>query len=342
LRISLPVSHVVYGLRVASNLALPGLTVCKEADAIDLQIRLKEIKEFASKFSASLSDVFYTSPHSNGEGESILQVGTLGDSGYIGFFYTDGARFAIEKQGREIWGDWPENYTLEDACTYLVGPVIAFALRLRGTTCLHASSIAVGGRAIALLGQPGAGKSTTAAAFAYLGYPILSDDVAVLESQGDGFLVQPGYPRVNLWPDSVRALFGSEDALPDITPTWGKRYLPLNQNGHRFQSAPLPLGAIYLLGEREAGLAVPIVEEIAASEAFMTLVSNTYANYLLSAEMRTREFEVLGRIVAGIPVRRVRTSADPSKWSDLCETIVEDAPQVASKDGVNTVRGIQG
>jgi len=74
----------------------------------------------------------------------------------------------------------------------------------------------------------------------------------------------------------------------------------------------------------------------------MTLVSNTYANYLLNAEMRTREFEVLGRIVAGIPVRRVRTLADPSKWSDLCETIVEDARQVASKDGVNTVRGIQG
>ena len=126
-------------------------------------------------------------------------------------------------------------------------PVIAFALRLRGVTCLHASSIAVGGHAIGLLGQPGAGKSTTAAAFARLGYSILSDDVAVLDYRGDRFLVPPGYPRNNLWPDSVRALFGSEDALPKITATWGKRYLPLDQNGHRFQESPLPLGAIYML-----------------------------------------------------------------------------------------------
>ncbi len=328
----MPASHVLYGLRVASNLALPGLAVCNEPNSVDLRIRLKERKKFASKFSASLGHVIYTSPHSNGNGETILRVGTLGDGRYIGFFYGDGARFAIDRQGREIWADWPENYALEDACTYLVGPVIAFALRLRGTTCLHASSIAVGGQAIALLGQPGAGKSTTAAAFAHLGYPILSDDVAVLDDQGNRFLVQPGYPRVNLWPNSVRALFGCEEALPHITPTWGKRYLPLDQDGYRFQSVPLPLGAIYMLAAHEPGLASPIVEEFSASEAFMTLVANTYVNYVLNAEMRSREFDVLGRVVATVPVRRVRTAADPSRLFDLCEAILADASKIGSRN----------
>lgn len=330
--ISYPVSHVVYGLRVASNLPLPGLAVSNDRGPVDLQIRLKERKKFASKFPVSLSHVFHISPHSDGDGESILQVGTLDDGRYIGFFYSDGARFAIERQGREIWADWPEDYTLEDACTYLVGPVIAFALRLRGTICLHASSVAVGDRAIALLGQPGAGKSTTVAAFAQLGYSILSDDVAVLDDQGDRFLVQPGYPRVNLWPDSVRALFGSEDALPLITPTWGKRYLPLDQDGRIFQAAPLPLGAVYMLANREPGLTAPVIEEFAASEAFMTLVTNTYVNYLLNADMRSREFDVLGRVVARVPVRRVRSAADPSKVFDLCETVAADARQIGSQN----------
>ena len=324
------VSHVVYGLRVASDLPLPGLAICNDRGRVDLSIQVNERKSFASKFSSSLNDVFYTSPNVDGTGGSNLRVGMLDDARYFGFFYSDGARFAIERQGREIWGDWPANYTLEDACTYLVGPVIAFALRLRGTTCLHASSIAVGGRAIALLGQPGAGKSTTAAAFARLGYSVLSDDVAVLDDQGDKFLVQPGYPRVNLWPESVKALFGSADALPKITPTWGKMYLPLDQNGHRFQEAPLPLGGIYVLAEREPGLAAPKIEAFTASEALMTLVGNTYVNYALNADMRSREFEALGRVVAGIPVRHVRTVADSSRIYDLCDAIVGDAHQIAT------------
>jgi hypothetical protein len=327
----LSVSHVIYGLRVASNFPLPGVSFCSEPGAIDLQIWLKENKKFASKFSSPPSQVFYTSSHFNEAGETILRVGMLDDGKTIGFYYSDGARFAIERQGREIWADWPENYTLEDACTYLVGPVIAFALRLHGFTCLHASSIAVGGRAIALLGQPGAGKSTTAAAYARLGYSILADDVAVLDDHGDRFLVHPGYPRVNLWPDSVRALFGSEDALPHITPTWGKRYLPLDRNGNRFQATPLPLGAIYMLAEHEPGLTSPIVEEFAASEAFIALVGNTYVNYLLNADMRSREFDVLGRVVAKVPVRRVRTAADPSRLFDLCEAIVADAGQIGNR-----------
>ena len=320
-------THVAYGLGISANLPIPGLPVHSKRVAVDLQISLKEKSVFPSTFPTPPDNFFYTSPISDADSQPNLRVGTFADGKCIGFFYSDGARFAIEQQGREIWADWPDDYALEDACTYLVGPVIAFALRLRGQICLHASALAVGGRAIALLGQPGAGKSTTAAVFARLGYSILSDDIAVLDDRGDHFLVQPGYPRVNLWPESVQALFGSADALPKITPTWGKMYLPLDQNGHRFQATPLPLGGIYMLAEREPGLAAPIIESFTASEALMTLVGNTYVHYALNADMRSREFELLGRVVAGVPVRRVRTAADSSKIFALCKTIATDAEQ---------------
>jgi hypothetical protein len=328
------VSHLAYGLRITVNLQLPGFPLLSKQQAAVVRIRLKENSEFLSAFPDSPGDFFYSSPDPGADGVPNLRVGMLAGVKYYGFFYSDGARFAVDREGREIWGDWPENYTLEDACTYLIGPVIAFALRLRGAICLHASSVAVGDRAIALLGAPGAGKSTTAAGFAQLGYSILSDDVAVLDDRGERFLVQPGYPRINMWPDSVRALFGSEDALPLITPTWGKRYLPLDQNGLRFQAAPLPLGAIYVLTGREPDLAAPVVEELSSSEAFMTLVANTYVNYLLDSDMRSREFELLGRVVAGVPVRRVRTTDNPSRLFDLCEIIAADASQIGNRDNL--------
>jgi hypothetical protein len=331
----LPVSHVVYGLRIATNLSVPGLPVRSDSDHIDVWIRLKEEAAPATVFSDAPGDFFYTSPKSGAKNESVLRVGIFPCGKYFGFFYSDGARFAIDREGREVWADWPENYTIEDACTYLMGPIIAFVLRLRGITCLHASAIAVDDRAIVLFGLAGAGKSTTAAAFALRGFSVLSDDVAVLADQGERFLVQPGYPRVNLWPNSVRSLFGSPDALPRITPTWDKRYLALGQHGREFQSQPLPLGTIYILGEREAKLTVPVIEDLAGHEAFTTLVANTYVNYLLDDDMRAREFDVLGRVLAGVPVRQVRPPADPSKVFALCEAIAADARRLAVRDSTS-------
>jgi len=277
---------------------------------------MKERATFPVPF-AALSNFSYAS--------SALRVGMLPGGGYFGFFYEDGARFAVSHDGREIWADWPDGYAIEDACTYLMGPVLGFVLRLRGVTCLHASAVAINDRAIALVGSSEAGKSTTAAAFAKCGYAVISDDVIALDCRGDQFLVQPGYPRLNLWPDSVRALFGSPDALPRITPTWDKRYLNLDRDGFRFETRLLPLSAVYLLDRRELGDLFCPIEQVAPSPAMMTLLANTYVNYLLDAEMRRRDFNVLSRLLTAVPVRSVRAPDDSSRLCALCETIARNA-----------------
>jgi len=324
-------AHVAYGLRIATNIPLSGLP--EESgragqEAVDVQIRLKENPPFLPAFFDFPREFLYISASSGEQGQPNLRVGMLADGKYFGFFYNDGARFAVDRHGREVWADWPENYTLEDACTYLLGPVMGFVLRLRGVVCLHASGVVIGDRAVALVGLPGAGKSTTAAAFACAGFPVLSDDVVALADKGAQFLVQPGYPRVNLWPDSAVTLFESDDALPRITPTWDKRYMPLGQNGHYFASRPLPLGAIYILDGRDRALTSPVVEEVSGEEAFMALVTNTYVNYLLDQDMRRTEFDVLSRVVSETPMRRVRPPAEPSAIFDLCQAIAADAKRV--------------
>jgi hypothetical protein len=311
-------------------MALPGLSVQLDSNLSDVQIWLKEWATVSSRFPDPL-EIFYTSSDMAASGQPNLRVGVLPGGEHFGFFYGDGAQFIVHRHGCHVWADWREDYSLEDACTYLLGPVMGFVLRLRGTVCFHASAVAVGDRAIALVGLPGAGKSTTAAAFACAGYPVLSDDVVALADRGEQFLVKPGYPRVNLWPDSVRTLFGSADALPRITPTWDKRYLPLGQNGHHFASKPFSLGAIYILDSRDSSLSAPIIEEIPGNEAFMALVANTYVNYLLDQDMRRREFDVLGRLVSEIPVRRVRPPAESSAIFTLCQAIAADAKRVMTR-----------
>jgi hypothetical protein len=207
------VCHQIYGLRIAANRAIPGLRPLPDlGPKADLCVHLQSRLGLPLAVSESSARFFYTSPHLGAAGQSALRVGASADGSYFGFFYGDGAHFAMDRHGRELWADWPEGYSIEDAATYLVGPVLGFVLRLRGITPLHASAIAIDNHAIALVGVPGAGKSTTAAAFAHLGFGVLSDDVVALEDAQRHFLVAPGYPRVNLWSDA-KTLFR---ALPRL------------------------------------------------------------------------------------------------------------------------------
>ena len=56
----------------------------------------------------------------------------------------------------------------------------------------------------------------------------------------------------------------------------------------------------------------------------MELVRNSYVNYLLDCAMRAREFEVLGKLVRCVPVRRVVPHADPARLPALCQAILKD------------------
>jgi hypothetical protein len=159
---------------------------------------------------------------------------------------------------------------------------------------------------------------------------VLSDDLVPLVEDAGRFFAQPGYPRINMWPDSVRALFGSEEGLPRITPTWEKRFLALDQDGYHFQANPIPLGAVYCLAPRDATSSLSSFETMNPASALITLVANTYVNYLLDAQMRSQEFTVLSRLVAGVPVRSVKAPDDPSRLREFAESIAADAKELFS------------
>jgi hypothetical protein len=332
-------SQIIYQLRIKTSVLLPGAVAALQTNGADVQVNLQEDFFGKHKLSYPPADFFYVSPNCDERGHPSLRVGTIADSAYFVMIYSDGVRFAIDRSAREVWMDWPETSTLEDAATYLMGPVLGFVLRLRGMVSLHASAVAIGNRAIALVGEGGAGKSTTAAAFACLGYAALSDDLVPLVEDTRRFFAQPGYPRINLWPDSVRALFGSDEALPRITPTWEKRFLALDQNGHRFETRPLPLMVIYALNSRDSSSAEVSFETLTAPSALMTLVRNTYVNYLLDAGMRRQEFDVLSRLVAAVPVRSARLPDDPSRIREFCEVIAADAREQFSARGASVMTG---
>ena len=123
-------------------------------------------------------------------------------------------------------------------------------------------------------------------------------------------------------------MFGSSDSLPRITPNWDKRRLDLD--GDAFQREPLPLAAIYFLGERSAGCVAPVIEAMSPASALINLVSDSHATEFVDRPQRAQEFDVLARLLQGVPSRRVTASEDLSRVPELCEAIVRDFYWVAA------------
>jgi len=322
--------YSVYGLELHSNAPIPGLVHLQTTSEVDVRVWLSSVPPWLEDIPEGLQRVCYVSPNQDECGESVLRVWQVADR-YLRLLYCDRTQFIIDQAGTEIWATWPDNLTLEDTATYLLGPILGFLLRLRGVVCLHASSIQIGDKCIAIVGPAGAGKSTTAAAFAKAGFPILSDDVVPLLEQDNSYLVQSAYPRVRLWPKSVEILYGISDALPCLTPNWDKRYLDLTQEGYQFQQQPLPLGAIYMLGDRSTATEAPFIEAVPTHQSLIALVTNTYANSLLDKEMRGQEFELLSKVVANVPVRKVIPNTDAAYLSKLCDVILEDFHAIGNR-----------
>lgn len=256
---------------------------------------------------------------------SPFVLASYGTGDFFELAYGKEALFFVDGAAKRAWGTCLPPFTNEDAATYLLGPVMGFVLRRRGVTALHASAVVVEGRAVVMCGPSQAGKSTTAAAMALRGIPVLSDDITAVKEDCGVFQVESGYPRICLWPDAVRDLLGQPDALPRLTPSWDKCFLPLDGSQAKFEARRRPLGALYLLAPRSVEANAPRIEEVGPREALLELVQNTYMNWLLDRNQRAAEFDALSKLVTQVPVRRIVPHADPGRIGELCDLILADA-----------------
>jgi len=261
---------------------------------------------------------------------SPFTLTSFGSGEFFELAYGDEALFFVDAAAKRLWGTCLPPLTHEDVATYLLGPVMGFVLRRRSVLALHASAVCIGGQAVALCGESQAGKSTMAAALALRGIPVLCEDVTPLVEVAGRFQVEPGYPRVCLWPDAVEKLLGARDALPRLTPSWEKFFLPLDGRNAKFEEQRRVVSAVYVFATRVAEADAPRIEAITARGALLDLVQNTYMNWLLDRRQRAAEFDALSKLVTQVPVRRIVPHLDPGRIGALCELIVADAERVSA------------
>ena len=313
--------HFAYGLRIRANVAIPGLTAIDDCDPADVEINSGSLPGWLDTSAEASAESYRKFPVGDGTSDSANRVFLVRDGSYFWFRYADDTQFVVSSAGDHVWFTWREPFTLEDATTYLLGPIFGFLLRLRGYAGLHASAVAESRGAIAIVGPAGAGKSTTAGWFVQHGFRLIADDHVILDPSADSISVIPSYPRLRLWPTSVDMLYDRPDALPLLTPNWEKRYLQIEHDLAN-SAGSSPLVAIFFLAERADEERPERVMPLTPSEAFIRLSANSHVSRLLTSEMRADDFRVMSRVAKEIPCSIVYPSSNPADLPSLCREIL--------------------
>jgi hypothetical protein len=222
--------YILSGLRVASDLAMPGLIDADSGSTVP------DVRIVAGEVPLALTDASQTGANWQIAGDRIL----LRVPEIVRMTMDGGHTITWQCEG----GTAPE-----DAAIFIFGSGFGLLIHQQQRCIMHASAIAVGGRAILFCGPSGAGKSTLAAALAARGYGHVADDQCVLSGLESGeMMVHPDGRAHKLWEQAITKLDLAGRSGPPIRTALRKFFV----QPPSASSAALPLAAIYVLGEARA------------------------------------------------------------------------------------------
>ncbi|GAB2560441.1 serine kinase [Spirosoma areae] len=190
---------------------------------------------------------------------------------------------------------------------FTLSEAIGLILFQKNYFLLHGSAIRLHGKGIIFLGEPGAGKSTTVAAFAQKDIPVLSDDMVCirLDETGQPFLI-PSFPQIKIWGNTVDGLQLSKDSLTPVREGVNKFAW---QQPDAFDERPVPLDRIFVLTPPQE--AEHSGCQLAKSQTPIELLSYfPLADALLQGQALKNHFEQSIILANAVPVFRMSRPPD--------------------------------
>lgn len=247
--------------------------------------------------------------------------GTLPD-GTVYLRWTQLFEFLISADGRRISYRALEGSTPESFAVYLLGQVLSFSLVAIGTEPLHGTVVSIDGRAIALLGDCGYGKSTLGAALLARGARFVTDDVVALSARAGRWAVHPGVPRIKLFPAVARRLLGSNLRSSPMNAITPKLVIPLG--AARIVSRAVPLAAIYVLSKPRPGRRAIRIEPLSRADALIEVIRGAFNLLVVSRKRLTNQFAFAADLATSVPIRRVSYPRTFAALPGVCDAIASD------------------
>lgn len=319
-------SYRLYGLALESAFDLP----CPHAGPVQPDVRL--ILGSAARFARARSEV----PPDNGR--EWFRYRRLGD-GTTYLRWTGLFEFLVSADGRRIQYRRLEHATDESLSVYLLGTVLSFSMLAFGIEPLHGTVVLVDEGAIGFLGDCGDGKSTLGAAMLARGFRIVTDDLVALRETENGWQVQPGVPRIKLFPSVARRLLGRGRCGTRMNPGTTKLVLPLDK-AHTVGTA-VPLKALYVLSnagdERRSRTARVRITPLFRQHAFVELIRASFNVLVLEKDRLANQFQFASRLLAAVPVRRLVYRRSLSELPTVCNAVLSDLGRESDATGCNAI-----
>jgi len=192
-------------------------------------------------------------------------------------------------EGKSIVIEACENAEQDSIRLFCLSNAFAAALQQRKTIPLHCAALIDNGELVLILGDSGAGKSTTMASLMQKGLKPFSDDVCVpfQDPETGKVFFFSSYPMMKFWKETIE-LFGLEIAVDRrIRPDMEKYGIYFHQS---FSTDALNPKLIILL-EKTDQVSSPILAPISGIELFTRLESNAYrGEYLVFSDLKKEHF----------------------------------------------------
>lgn len=228
------------------------------------------------------------------EGRTLLSVDFAEPAGYL-LEAAGVGRVLVAAGGDELLCD--PDPGKPDWAFILSAQALPLAATLRGFEVLHASGVVLDGGAILFAGDPGAGKSSLAAALVRDGASLLGDDAIALKESEGALLAHPGAASLYLRAAERDRLSAEErESLGAATPFAGRERYAASR------SPAAPLAALFLLERAEAG---PAVEPLVRVDPFELLAATFNLSVRTPARL-TRQLDLVGSLAERALVHRLR------------------------------------
>lgn len=291
-----------FGLEIDASFAVPGLSpVCAAGPfgpmtRLDLATR-EEIDAWWSEDGVTR----VLEEHSQDEGTDAGPSRTIDVHPSLGYrLYARHFGLArISADGASVLCAPPEEEAPWSWQRFLVGRILPWAAVLRGFEVFHASAVAIDGRAIALTGPTGAGKTSLALRLVEQGAAFLTDDVLAVDRHDGELMAHPGAGIASVRPVE-RAAFSEVawDGLGTVLGESDKTYVAVPR-----VERPLPLTAIFFVGRGDG----PAVEPLASPDPRLLLGSTFVLGVQTPSRLRN-QLDVCAAIARTVPAYRLRVA----------------------------------
>jgi len=306
-----PVVQELYGIRIRTPWRVRGVGVCDGPWDVEFVAGQQDVLERAAEHVPAEQKQRWAQYAALPDGSAYRRWRNLFE-------------FLVSADARRIYARAVDGAEDEAMLAYLLVDALSFSMVRLGWEPLHATAVLTDHGGVAFLGNSGDGKSTLAALMVRHGCKLVTDDMLILFRDCDGWLAQPGPPRLKLYRAIADHLVGSTQNSVAMNPDTTKLIIPLDSS--RCSAKAHVLKAVYILNqESDDQPRVPVIQRLSPAAAFPRLLAHTAGHYPSEPARLKRQFEFATAVVRELPINTLSYRRDKAQMIDLNEAVLADS-----------------